>query len=54
MLSTQDLIRLLASTTSEIDDSYKSIQEYIELIARCIEQDAETGDLYIRVKDINS
>lgn len=53
MLNMQELVRLLASTTSEIDDSYMSIQEYLALIVKCIEKDEETGELYLRVKDID-
>lgn len=51
MLSNQDMVRLLASATSSSDDSYKSIQELIKIIASCVGIDEDTGEAYIKVKD---
>lgn len=51
MLSNQDMVRLLASATSESDDSYKSMQELIKILASCVGIDEETGEAYIKVKD---
>lgn len=51
MLSNQDMVRLLASATSDSDDSYKSMQELIRIIASCVGIDEETGEAYIKVKD---
>ncbi len=52
MLSNQDMIRLIASATSNDDDSYKSIQELIRIIASCVGVDEETGDVFLRVKEV--
>ena len=51
MISNQDMVRLLASATSDSDDSYKSMQELIRIIASCVGIDEETGEAYIKVKD---
>jgi hypothetical protein len=51
MLSNQDMVRLLASATSESDDSYKSMQELIKILASCVGIDEETGEAYIKIKD---
>lgn len=51
MLSNQDMVRLLASATSDSDDSYKSMQELIKILASCVGIDEETGEAYIKVKD---
>ena len=51
MLSNQDMVRLLASATSESEDSYKSMQELIKILASCVGIDEETGEAYIKVKD---
>lgn len=52
MLSTQDLVRLIASATSNDDGNYKSLQELVRIIASCIEIDEETGTPYLRVKNV--
>lgn len=51
MLSNQDMVRLIASATSDNDDSYKSMQELIRIIASCVGVDEDTGEAYIKVKD---
>lgn len=51
MISNQDMVRLLASATSDSDDSYKSMQELIKILASCVGIDEETGEAYIKVKD---
>lgn len=54
MLNTQELARLIASATSsdDIDSSYKSLQELVRIIASCVAIDEETGEPYIRVQQI--
>ena len=51
MLSNQDMVRLLASATSDDTNSYKSMQELIKILASCVGIDEETGEAYIKVKD---
>ena len=51
MLNNQDMVRLLASATSDDTDSYKSMQELIKILASCVGIDEETGEAYIKVKD---
>lgn len=52
MLSNQEMIQLLASATSESIDSYKSIQELIRIIASCVGVDEETGEVFLKVKEV--
>ena len=51
MLSDQDMIRLIADATSSEDDSYKSIQKLLQIIASCVGIDEQTGEAYIKVKE---
>ena len=52
MLSNQEMIQLIASATSDTDDSYKSIQELIKIIASCVGVDEDTGEVFLRVKNV--
>lgn len=52
MLSNQDMVRLIASATSDDNDSYKSMQELIRIIASCVGVDEETGDVFLKVKEV--
>lgn len=52
MLSNQDMIQLLASATSDNIDSYKSIQELIRIIASCVGVDEDTGEVFLKVKEV--
>ena len=52
MLSNQDLLNLIASATSESPDSYKSIQELLQIIASCIGIDEDTGEVFFNVKSV--
>lgn len=52
MLSNQEMIQLLASATSDDNDSYKSMQELIRIIASCVGVDEETGDVFLKVKEV--
>lgn len=53
MLSNQDMVQLLASATNGNDDnSFKSMQELIRIIASCVGVDEETGDVFLKVKEV--
>lgn len=52
MLSNQEMIQLIASATNDSIDSYKSIQELIKIIASCVGVDEETGDVFLKVKEV--
>lgn len=52
MLSNQDMVRLIASATSDDNDSYKSMQELIRIIASCVGVDEETGEVFLKVKEV--
>ena len=41
MLSKQELVNLIASATSNEDDSYKSMQELVYIIAQCVDVDED-------------
>lgn len=52
MVSNQEMIQLIASATSDSIDSYKSIQELIRIIASCVGVDEETGEVFLKVKEV--
>ena len=52
MLSNQEMIQLIASATNDSIDSYKSIQELIKIIASCVGVDEETGEVFLKVKEV--
>lgn len=52
MVSNQEMLQLIASATSDTDDSYKSIQELIRIIASCVGVDEETGEVFLKVKEV--
>lgn len=52
MISNQEMIQLIASATSDSMDSYKSIQELIRIIASCVGVDEETGEVFLKVKEV--
>lgn len=52
MISNQEMIQLIASATSDSIDSYKSIQELIRIIASCVGVDDETGEVFLKVKEV--
>ena len=53
MLSNQDMIKLIADATNgNNDDSYKSMQELIKIIASCVGVDEETGEVFLKVKEV--
>lgn len=52
MISNQEMIQLIASATSDSIDSYKSIQELIRIIASCVGVDEETGEVFLKVKEV--
>lgn len=53
MLSIQDMVRLLANSTSDESDTYKSVQELLKIIASCVEVDENDGKIYLRVKSVD-
>lgn len=53
MVSNQEMIQLIASATSDSIDSYKSIQELIRIIASCVGVDDETGEVFLKVKEVD-
>ena len=52
MLTNQEMVRLIASATSDNEDSYKSMQELIRIIASCVEVDETDNKAYLRVKTV--
>ena len=52
MLSNQEMIQLIASATNDNIDSYKSMQELIRIIASCVGVDEETGEVFLKVKEV--
>ena len=52
MISNQEMLQLIASATSDSIDSYKSIQELIRIIASCVGVDEETGEVFLKVKEV--
>ena len=53
MLSNQDMIKLIADATNgNNDDSFKSMQELIRIIASCVGVDEETGEVFLKVKEV--
>lgn len=52
MLSNQEMIQLIASATSDSIDSYKAIQELIRIIASCVGVDEETGEVFLKIKEV--
>ena len=52
MVSNQEMIQLIASATSDSIDSYKSLQELIRIIASCVGVDDETGEVFLKVKEV--
>ena len=52
MMSNQDILNLIASATSDTDDSYKSMQDLLRVIASCVGVDEETGEVFLRVKEV--
>lgn len=52
MLSNQDMVKLIANATSDTDDSYKSMQELIRVVASCVGVDEDTGEVFLKVKEV--
>lgn len=53
MLSNQDMIKLIADATNGNDDnSFKSMQELIRVIASCVGVDEDTGEVFLKVKEV--
>ena len=52
MLSNQDMVKLIADATSDSDDSYKSMQELIRIIASCVGVDEDSGEVFLKVKEV--
>lgn len=52
MISNQEMLQLIASATSDSIESYKSIQELIRIIASCVGVDEETGEVFLKVKEV--
>lgn len=53
MLSNQEMIKLIADATNgNDDDSFKSMQELIRIIASCVGVDEETGEVFLKVKEV--
>lgn len=52
MLSNQEMVQLLASATSDNIDSFKSMQELIRIIASCVGVDEETGEVFLKIKEV--
>ncbi len=51
-MTNQELVKLLADAVeSEFsDESYKSMQELIRILASCVGIDETTGEVYIKVR----
>lgn len=52
MLSNQEMIKLIADATNDSIDSYKSMQELIRIIASCVGVDEDTGEVFLKVKEV--
>lgn len=52
MINEQEIMQFIAAATTGNTEEYKSKYELLKLIAQCIDKDEETGDLYIRVKEV--